>query len=170
LRSIRQASALTASRQRAPRVVCKRLLGGSERRVVSPMVRSSRTVQPVLQSVMCAYLPQFVAHTPCRPQTNRFGLATDCTCNTPTKGKRLTRPDRTDVVTRTIVVTKGIIHVEAARRKSHHSKSASTKPCCCHPSAGSNAPLTPILPVKPVSSSAVNVDRPPSAMMSSIGT
>ena len=120
--STRQASALTASRQRAPRGVCKRLLGGSDRRVVSPMVRSSRTVQPVLQSVMCAYLPQFVAHTPCRPQTNRFGLATDCTCNTPTKGKRLTRPDRTDVVTRTIVVTKGIIHVEAARRKSHHSK------------------------------------------------
>ena len=38
-----------------------------------------------------------------------------------TKGKRLTRPDRTDVVTRTIVVTKGIVHVEATRRKSHHS-------------------------------------------------
>jgi len=128
LSSTRQASALTASRQRAPRGVCKRLLGGSDRRVVSPMVRSSRTVQPVLQSVMCAYLPQFVAHTPCRPQTNRFGLATDCTCNTPTKGKRLTRPDRTDVVTRTIVVTKGIIHVEAARRKSHHSNRVTGRP------------------------------------------
>src|SRR6266705_6567437 len=95
------------------------------------MVRSSRTVQPVLQLVMCAYLPQFVAHTPCRPQTNRFGLETDCTCNTPTKGKRLTRPDRTDVVTRTIVVTKGIIHVEAARRKSHHSNSKHDVPFCC---------------------------------------
>src|SRR2546426_8932578 len=96
------------------------------------MVRSSRTVQPVLQSVMRASLPQFVAHTPCRPQTNRFGLATDCTCNTPTKGKRLTRPDRTDVVTRTIVVTKGIIHVEAARRKSHHSNFVHTKNDCRH--------------------------------------
>ena len=38
-----------------------------------------------------------------------------------TKGKRLARPDRMDVVTRTIVVTKGIVHVEATRRKSHHS-------------------------------------------------
>ena len=38
-----------------------------------------------------------------------------------TKGKRLARPDRTDVVTRTIVVTKGIVHVEATKRKSHHS-------------------------------------------------
>src|SRR4029450_2543379 len=85
--STRQAFALTASRQRAPRGVCKRLLGGSERRVVSPMVRSGRTAQPILPSVMRAYLPQFVAHTPCRPQTNRLGLATDCTCNTPHQGE-----------------------------------------------------------------------------------
>src|SRR4029450_7741250 len=46
-----------------------------------------------------------------------------------TKGKRLARPDRTDVVTRTIVVTKGIVHVEATRRKSHHSKRRVTDAC-----------------------------------------
>src|SRR4029077_15761347 len=50
-------------------------------------VRSSRTLQPILQSVTRAYLPQFVEHTPCRRQTNRFGLATDCTCNTPHQGE-----------------------------------------------------------------------------------
>ena len=121
MRATRQASALTASRQRAPRGVCRRLLSGSDRRVVSSMVRSSRTVQPVLQSVMHAYLPQFVAHTPCRLKPTGLGWRQTARAIHRTKGKRRAHPDRTDVVTRTIVMTKGIVHVEATRRKSHHS-------------------------------------------------
>jgi hypothetical protein len=123
LRSTRQASTLTASRQRVPRVVCKSLLGGSDRCVVSPMVRSSRTAQPVFQSVMRAYLPQLLSirHADHKP-TGLDWRQTACAIHR-TKGKRLARPDRTDVVTRTIVVTKGIVHVEATRRKSHHSNS-----------------------------------------------
>lgn len=69
------------------------------------------TVQPVLTSVTHAYLPQFVGHTPCRPHANRVGLVMDHTSDTPHQGEALTRPDRMDVVTRTVIVTRAILLV-----------------------------------------------------------
>ena len=85
--------------------------GGSSRPLVAPMAWWDGTVQPVLTSVTHVYLPEFAGHTPCRPSTNRIGLVMDDTSDTPHQEEALTRPDRMDVVTRTVIVTKAIILV-----------------------------------------------------------
>ena len=72
----------------------------------------------ISSSICCAYAMQTVKPT-------GLGWRQTARAIHRTKGKRLARPDRMDVVTRTIVVTKGIVHVEATRRKSHHSNSKS---------------------------------------------
>jgi hypothetical protein len=89
--------------------------------LVAPMAWWGDTAQPVLTSVTHTYLPQFVGHTPYKPHANRIGLVMDCTSDTRTRRKLLTRPDRPDVVTRTMLVTNAIVHVEVAKCKSQQS-------------------------------------------------